>query len=417
MAGLFQFVRSCALAVHEKWIILLILLRVLSPSIAMAEDWPNWRGPARNGISTEKQWQHTWPADGPAILWKATVGVGFSSVTVADGRLYTMGNSDEHDTVYCCDARTGTIIWKHTYECPLDNRFFEGGPTSTPTVEKDRVYSLSRQGDLYCLDARTGQIHWSKNVQQEADVRIPGWGFASSPMIHNDQLILNVGESGLAVDKISGNVVWKSGDGEAGYMTPHRLKIGDRWFALIASGKFYQCVDLESGKVVWKHRWLTTNGCNAADPIVHQNQVFISSGYGRGAALLAFTDTTAKVLWNNIEMQNQLNSSVLVDGHIYGFDGDEGGEVQLKCLEFSSGEVRWNYPGLGAGSLMVADNQLIILSEAGELSIAPVSNTLFAPTAKAKILDGKCWTVPVLSNGMIYCRNAAGEIACVNVTL
>ena len=215
MAGLFQFGRSCALAVHVKWIILLILLRVQSPSTAMGEDWPNWRGPARNGISTEKQWQHTWPADGPAILWKATVGVGFSSVTVADGRLYTMGNSDEHDTVYCCDARTGTVIWKHTYECPLDNRFFEGGPTSTPTVEKDRVYSLSRQGDLYCLDARTGQIHWSKNVQQEADVRIPGWGFASSPMIHNDQLILNVGESGLALDKNSGNVVWKSGDGEA----------------------------------------------------------------------------------------------------------------------------------------------------------------------------------------------------------
>ena len=400
-----------------NWRILLNMLLLLAPLTAFAEDWPNWRGPARNGISAERQWKNTWPTDGPAVLWRANVGTGFSSLTVANARLYTMGNSDDQDTVFCLDARNGKVIWKHTYECPLDDRFFEGGPTSTPTVENDRVYSLSRNGDQFCFDARSGKIHWSKNVHKEASVRIPGWGFASSPMIHNDHLILNVGEAGLALDKMNGNIVWKSGDADAGYMTPHKLRIGNRWYALIASGKFYQCVDLESGKVAWKHRWLTTNGCNAADPIVYGDQVFISSGYGRGAALLSFTDTAANVIWNNTLMQNQLNSSVLVDGHIYGFDGDEGAEVQLKCLEFSSGEVRWSQSGLGAGSLMVADNHLVVLSETGELSIAPVSSTIFAPIAKVKVLDGKCWTVPVLSNGLIYCRNASGEIACIDVTL
>lgn len=384
--------------------------------VANCEDWPNWRGPSRNGVSSEKNWQHTWPAGGPKIRWKADVGIGFSSMAVADGRLYTMGNSDNRDRVICLDSKSGSVLWKHAYECPLDDRFFEGGPTSTPTIDDDRVYTLSRQGDLFCFDALTGSVHWSKNVAHEAEVRVPGWGFSSSPLVHDDRLILNIGESGIAVDKSSGKIIWQSGDAESGYMTPHPLRMGERWYALIASGKFYQCVDLESGIVAWKHRWLTTNGCNAADPIVVGDQAFISSGYGRGAALLSFTEKSAKVVWNNTDMQNQLNSSVLVGGFLFGFDGDEGADAQLKCMEYLTGSVRWSQDGFGAGSLMVADNQLIILSETGELTIAPVSNELFKVSATAKVLEGKCWTVPVLSNACIYCRNAVGEIVCVDVS-
>ena len=386
------------------------------PLSASGDDWPNWRGASRNGVSAEKNWQCNWPSDGPKICWKANVGVGFSSMAVADGRLYTMGNSDNRDTVHCLDSKSGKVIWKHSYDCPLDDRFFEGGPTSTPTIDGDRVYTLSRQGDLHCFDALAGTVLWSKNVAQDAEVRIPGWGFSSSPLVHEDRLILNVGESGISIDKSTGEILWQSGDAEAGYMTPHRLRIGKQWFALIASGKFYQCVNLDSGKVAWKHRWLTTNGCNAADPIVVGDQVFISSGYGRGAALLSFTDSSAKVAWSNTEMQNQLNSSVLVDGFVYGFDGDEGADAQLKCMEYATGEIRWSQAGFGAGSLMVADNQLIILSETGELTIAPVSNELFKASASAQVLAGKCWTVPVLSNACIYCRNAVGEVVCVDVS-
>ncbi len=327
-----------------------------------------------------------------------------------------MGHANDADTVFCIDAEKGQVVWKHSYDSPLDDRFFEGGPTATPTVDDERVYSLGRQGDLFCFDAATGKIQWSKNVAQEAGVRIPGWGFSASPVVHDDRLILNVGQSGMAIHKQTGEILWKSGDSDAGYMTPFPIQIDGRWFALIASGKFYQCVRLENGEVVWKHRWLTTNGCNAADPLVQGNLAFISSGYGRGAALLSFDAASAQVVWANTEMQNQLQSSVLVDGYIYGFDGDEGGEVQLKCLELASGEVRWSFSGLGAGSLMVADKHLIVLSDSGELLVAPVSNSLFKATAKAKILEGKCWTVPVLSNGKIYCRNAAGDLACVNVS-
>ncbi len=396
--------------------IFLCILTNLFASVR-ADDWPARRGPTSDGISKESEWLAQWPSSGPTIRWRTNVGTGFSSIATQGDRLYTLGNVDDQESIHCLDTETGKSIWQHTYDCALDDRFFEGGPTSTPTIDGDCVYSLSRQGDLFCCDKNSGKVVWAKNVAEKTSTRIPGWGFSSSPVILNQQLLLGVGDAGLLLNKTDGEIVWQSGDGEAGYMSPQVVQINDRPHALIASGKFYQCVDLENGEVKWKHRWLTTYGCNAADPIVSMNKVFISSGYGRGAAVLEFTDTDAKVVWAHKELQNQMNSSVLLNGYLFGFDGNEGGEVELKCVEFATGKVIWSFAGLGAGSLMSADGKLIVLSETGELLIAPALSTEFNPTARAKALDGKCWTVPVLSNKSIYCRNAAGDLVCVDVQI
>jgi outer membrane protein assembly factor BamB len=385
------------------------------PIQVYSEDWPNYRGPSHNGISKETDWTNQWPDSGPPIVWRTNVGIGFSSMAVSRGHLFTLGNNQDEESLYCIDTLTGAIRWKHTYECAIDDRFFEGGPTSTPTVDQDVVYSLSRNGDLFCVEIASGKVRWSKNIQQETNVRIPGWGFAASPLIHADRLILGVGEAGMALNKNDGSLLWKSGDGEAGYMTPFPFQMGDRWFALIASGKFYHCVDLDSGTVAWRHRWLTTYGCNAAAPIVDGSRAFLSSGYGRGATLLKVSLEAAEVIWANKEMQNQLNSSVLIGESLFGFDGDEGAEVQLKCLDFATGVTKWSYAGLGAGSLTATKDRLIVLSQSGELLVAPVSSSGFQPTSRAKVLDGKCWTVPVLSDGKIYCRNAAGDLVCLDV--
>ena len=187
---------------------------------ARGADWFRWRGPNLDGISNETGWAANWPKDGPPVVWKASVGTGFSSMTVAGGRLYTMGNEDSVETVYCLDAATGAEIWTHSYECPLDDRFFEGGPTATPTADSGAVYTISRQGDLFCFDAQNGKVRWSKNIQRETGVRIPGWGFSASPLVHGDLLLLNAGDAGTALNKTTGKVVWTSGDGEAGYTTP-----------------------------------------------------------------------------------------------------------------------------------------------------------------------------------------------------
>ena len=149
-------------------------------SIAAAEDWYRWRGPNLNGISSEQDWLAEWPAEGPTISWKASVGIGFSSVSVSKGRLYTVGNEDNTETVYCLDASTGKQIWKHSYTCPLDDRFFEGGPTSTPTIDGENLFTLSRQGDLFCLNATTGMIQWARNIVKQDGMPVPGWGFGAS---------------------------------------------------------------------------------------------------------------------------------------------------------------------------------------------------------------------------------------------
>ncbi len=388
---------------------------ICTSSMVMADDWFRWRGPSLNGISAETGWIDTWPKDGPPIAWKAHVGTGFSSVSVADGRLYTMGNQDEEDTVYCLDATTGKQLWKHSYPSPLDAEYFDGGPTSTPTVDGGHVYTLSRRGDLFCFDVATGHIEWNKNVAQEKDIRLPGWGFASSPLVHGNILLLNVGAAGMAVDKTTGKIVWASEDRDAGYTTPVPFLRDGRWCAIIASGRFYLAVDIETGQQLWRHRWVTRFGCNAADPILAGEHVFVSSGYNQGSALLKIDGKEPSVVWAHKKMQNQCNSSILIDGYLYGIDGNSHTSGSLKCVELSSGKVRWSDESPGFGSLTAADGRLIVLGEEGQLMVARASPDGFEPSARASVLEGRCWTVPVLANGRIYCRNAAGDLVCVDV--
>jgi outer membrane protein assembly factor BamB len=394
----------------------LLLLGFLASGPALADDWPCWRGPRHDGISREGGWLDEWPKDGPKVLWKAEVGTGFSSVSVANGRLCTMGNRDNTDTVYCFDAVSGKKLWSHSYPAALEDKLFEGGPTSTPTIDNGRVYTLSRWGDLFCFDAADGKIVWSKNIQKDTKLRVPGWGYAGSPLIHDDMLVLNIGEAGAALEKQTGKVVWASADKDAGYSSPIPFQRGGAWFAVFSSDDAYTAVNLKTGKPAWSVRWLTRYGLNAAEPILAGEQVFLSSGYGKGGALLKIGDKEPTEVWRNRNMRNQFNSCVLLDGFLYGIDGDTTTKTALKCVELKSGEVRWTHEGTGSGAVTAADGKLIVLSESGELLVGKASPDGFRPTARAKVLDGKCWTVPVLANGRIYCRNARGDLVCLDVS-
>lgn len=382
---------------------------------AAADDWPHWRGPDRNGISRETGWIDRWPEGGPPVAWKAGIGTGFSSFAVAGGRVYTTGFADEKDTVFCFDAQTGKTLWTHSSPSQLGDDFFDGGTTATPTVEGDRVYTIGRWGDAFCFQAATGKVVWSTNVQKSTGARVPDWGYGGSPVVHGGLLLLNVGEAGLALDKKSGQVVWKSGDRDAGYSTLLPVKRGGAWAALLGSGKAYLAVDPETGRELWSVRWVTEYGVNAADPIVHGDHVFISSGYDKGAALLKLGGGEPEVVWTSKVMRNQMNPCVLLDGHLYGIDGNAGKRPGLKCVEFATGAEKWTDPEIGSGSVAAADGKLIVLSDRGELMVARPSPREFKPHARAKVLGGRCWTVPVLANGRIYCRNSAGDVVCLDV--
>lgn len=391
-------------------------LLVVASTAVHALDWPRWRGQDGNGISKETGWTTAWPQEGPKQLWKAAVGIGFASVTVGEGRVFTLGNSNETDTVFCFEENSGKELWKHSYPCSLDPKYYEGGPGSSATIEKERVYTLSKRGHLFCFEAATGKVVWQKNLIDELGVKKPEWGFAGSPLIERNLLVLNVGEAGTAVDKNSGKVVWTSGKDMAGYATAIPYQSGNERLAAIFSSKALVGVAVQTGKEHWRFPWVERWHINAADPIFSGNRLFIST-FDKGCALLELSDgNTPTVVWENKHMGNHFNSCVLFDGHLYGVNGNtDKAEKDFRCLSFKDGSVKWSYTGLGLGSVMVADGKLIILGERGELVIAPATAEAFQPLARAQVIGGKCWTVPVLANGRIYCRNAQGTLVCLDL--
>ena len=393
------------------------LVLILFSSVVFAEDWPHFRGPTRNGVSAEKGWRSEWTGEAP-VAWKAQVGLGFSSVVVADGRAATAGHADGKDTVFCFDAATGKLLWKHSYTAELGDKFFEGGTTGTPTWDGARLYWLSRWGDLMCFEADSGKVVWQKNIQKETEAPGPMWGFTGAPLVSGvagNLLVLNVGEAGVGVDKNDGKVVWKSAPKDAGYSTPLPFEQGGAKLVMFGNGTNYLAVDPMTGKEAWRFRWVTQYGVNAADPIMSGDRVFISTGYSKGGTLLQLGADEPKQLWKTKVLRTQLNTAVLHDRHLYGVDGDTTEKGSLKCIEFATGVEMWSRPGFGNGGVIIADGKLIALSGDGELSIAPASPSGFKATAHAKVLGPKCWTAPVLANGLVFCRNSRGEIAVIDL--
>lgn len=382
---------------------------------ARAEDWPHWGGPDRKGVSKESDWLYQWPDAGPKIAWKAKVGLGFSSFVVGEGRAFTAGHDNEKDTVFCFDAATGKEVWKHSYPAQLGDKYFDGGTTGTPTIDGDKVYWLSRWGDLFCFEAASGKIVWEKNVHKETGIRIPDWGFTGAPYVHEGLLVLNVGDAGLGVEKASGKIVWKSANKDAGYSTPQPLNRGAEPLVVFGSRESYVAVNPENGKEAWRVRWVTQYGVNAANPIFHEDKMFISTGYGKGAGLFDLKENPPKEIWKSRVLRTQLNAGVLHEGNIYGADGDTTEKASLKCIDFATGKELWKQPNFGTGGVIVAAGKLILLSAQGELMVAPADPTGFKPLARAQVLGGSSWTAPVLANGMIYCRNSRGDVVCVDV--
>lgn len=402
--------RSCSMRRENRGLgMLLAAVAVIIGVRAGAADWREWHGPNRDAISEEAGWK----ADGPKEAWRAEVGVGFSSVSVAAGKAYTMGNINGEDIVWCFDEKTGKVNWSHKYACEVGQH---KGPRATPTVDGDRVYTLSQKGHLFCLGAADGKVIWDADITKTLKARQTkhNWGFACSPLVRGDQLILDVGPV-AALDKKTGKKIWDAGSAEAGFSSPRVMKDGAKEYVLGFNAEGLLLVDANGGKKVDEYKWDTQYMVNSATPIPSGDKIFISSGYGRGCALLRLEGGKLKKVYENTVMRNHCNSSVLYKGHLYGFDGQQGSRGALKCMDFESGEVKWESPPAKIGSLMIADGKIIAMLDGGELMIAVADPGSFKQLSKTAVLSGKCWTYPVLANGRIFCRsNEGGTLVCLN---
>jgi outer membrane protein assembly factor BamB len=379
-------------------------------------------GANQNGVSNETGWLAKWPAGGPKVAWKANVGVGFSAPAIANGKLYIMGGKDNKDTVRCLDAATGKELWSFTYDCAEEKYDPNTGPRSTPAIDGNRVYTVSRRMQLYCFDADSGKVVWEQDLKKAVGARTPYWGYGSSPVVFENLLILMAGSKDgavVALDKTDGKLVWKGGEGSGSYSTPVVYRKGGEARLAVFLGDGLVGLNANTGAQLYKFPVTAQWGITITHPLVVGDQVFISDGYKVGAYLLDVSGAAPKEAWKTVEFSNMRTTSVLWKGYLYGIDGDnERKPPMLKCYEFATGKEMWKHEGLGNGSLMLADGKLIIQGEEGDLVVAEASPDGYKELARAKVFEGKpkCWTMPVLCAGRLYARNQAGDLVCLDVS-
>jgi outer membrane protein assembly factor BamB len=392
------------------WIVVAASLSQAGPPTLPAADWPQFRGAAGDGVSAETGWSDRFGPDGPRVLWERRIGAGYASVSIVDGRLYSAGWADGQTTVYCLDAETGDDRWTHRYPIERHNTQHQGGPAGTPAVDGDRVYTLSREAQLFCLHAGAGTVLWSKRLMEQFGVQKPQFAFAGSPVVHGDTLFVDVGCI-AAFDKRSGRILWQSKDYGPAYSTPVPFTVDERPLLAAFPQEGLVIFDRSTGQERAVHPWSNPYGNNAVVPVIEGRRLFISSGDNIGGVLLELTGAGLEVAWEAPTFRNKMATSVLLDGHLYGFD-----VAVLKCIDIRTGRSKWKQRGLGRGSLMAADGRLIILSEKGELVIAAATAKSFVVHDRAEVLDaGDCWVVPVLAEGRIYCRSGDGRLVCIDM--
>ncbi len=397
-------------AINRMMVALTVVGLFVVADAAWAADWPHWRGPNYDGISQEKDLRDTWGDEGPRILWEREIGPAYSSLVCAGGRVFTCGTQGDRQVLFCLDAEKGEEIWKKPFEDGYDDG--QGaGTRSTPTIDDGRVFILGALGTLVCVDAKTGEQLWTRKFEGK-----PKWGYSGSVLIQGDLAILSPGESagGLcALNKKSGEVVWKCGDDVAGYATPYPFEFNGQSYVCGFLGRSVIIAELKTGKPAWSTPWKTDYNVNAATPIFHDGYLFLSSGYETGCALFKLGadggKLSAKEVWRSKVLKNKFQTPVLLEGKLYGCD-----QSSLSCVDFMTGKRQWRERRVKHGTVLAAGGRIVLLTEKGDLRIAQANPKEFKPSAEARVLDGRCWTAPILSDGRLYARNME-KVICVDL--
>ncbi len=397
----------------------LLILALLLAAPARAADWPRFLGPAGNGTSIETGLARTWPTTGPPVVWRQVVGEGYSGPVVAGTRLIVFHRLKDQEVVECLDAATGTRLWKTAYATSFDDDFRKGdGPRATPTIVDGRVITLGADGALHCLDLESGRIIWARMLLKDYQVPPSYFGVGTSPLVDGGLVLINVGakKAGIVAFALAdGKEIWKATSDAASYATPVLQVLDGTKRAIFFTREGPVFVDPRTGSVLYQQRWRARidASVNAATPLVIGDQVFFSASYDTGALLLKVRKDGADEVWSGDDiMSNHYNTCVFRDGYLYGFHGRQEAGPDFRCVDLKSRRVLWNQPRFGCGSMVLADGNLIILTEQGELVLVEATPAAYRELARAVVLTaGPCRAQIALANGKLYAHDR-GQLVC-----
>jgi outer membrane protein assembly factor BamB len=374
-------------------------------------DWPQWRGPDRNGLSKETGLLSQWPRSGPPVVWSAAMlGAGYGSIAVQGDRVYVQGMRNRQSVVSTLNRADGKLMWVRILG-PAGENDRGPGPRSTPTIDGDRVYALSETGDLACLRAADGTVIWQRNILKEFKGENPYWLLSESPLIDGDHVIVTPGGRGagvVALDKMSGKTIWVSkelSDG-AGYASPIVADVGGVRTIMNFTADAAVGVRAADGKLMWRNSSPSNGTANIATPVYSDGKVFFTSSYGTGGALLGLrasgNEVRAQEIYFTRDMKNHHGGVVLVNGYIYGYN-----DSILTCLEFASGKMVWRDRSVGKGAVTYADGHLYILGENNVVGLVEATPAGYREKGRFSIADQglPSWAHPVVSGGRLYIRN------------
>jgi outer membrane protein assembly factor BamB len=409
-----------------RFILGIILATICFSRAAIAADWCGYRGPNQDGISNETV-NLNWPADGPKVVWKAETKNGFSSFAVVGDKAFTLVNRDldgsPREICVALDAASGKEVWMADLAA---GKGYSGGgdgdgPRSTPTISEGLVYTFTPDLVLHCHDAQTGKAVWTKDLIKEHAGHNIGWNSAASPVIDGDLVFVaggGPGQSLLGIAKKTGKVVWKTGKETMTHAMPVVGTILDRRQVIFFCKSGLVAVAAKNGRELWRFPY-NYKTATAVSPVICGDVVYCSAGYGVGGGACKITKSgtrfTATELYRNVKsIQDLWSTPVFKDGYLYGMISfKQFKKGPLKCVEAATGNIRWEQPGFGAGQVILVGDKLLALSDQGELVVVEATPNSYKEIARAKVVNGKCWSTPALSDGRIYVRSTT-EAACLD---
>lgn len=387
-------------------------------------DWHQFLGPQRNGISSETGLLETWPAGGLKELWRSDGGVGMSGLAIVRDCLLTLIQRDEKQSLVAMNAETGERLWQTAIAPAYQNQMGDG-PRSTPTIWGDKVFVLSGEGIVAAVNFGDGKVLWSKNMLEELQGKPADYGMACSPLVVGDRVIVIIGApqaTVVALDTSSGKLAWSAGNDAAGYSSPALLNVAGGKQIVVFTGSSVLGLAPTSGTVLWRYPYETDYHCNIATPLAHVGRVFVSSGENHGSALLELKPIgkmfEIKPVWESqgttSVLRNEWQTSILLDGYLYGFDnvGSAGPITHLTCINARTGQRAWQQARFGKGNLIAADGQLIISTMKGELVVVRATPQGYEEIGRQPVL-GSTRQAPALSAGRLYLRDDQ-EIVCLD---